>query len=56
MAASRLPKTEYVLLEIPEPHVLLVTINLPEQMNSLPVDACWEMDRIWEFLDKDPEL
>lgn len=52
----QLPNTKYVLLSVPRPHVLLVTINLAKQMNSLPVDACWEMDSVWRFLDKEPEL
>ena len=56
MNAMALPKTEHVLLNIAKPHVLLVTINHAKQMNSLPVDACWEMDKVWRFLDETPDL
>lgn len=56
MAPLELPVTKHVVLEIPEPHVLLVTINLAKQMNSLPIDACWEMDSVWRFLDDESQL
>ncbi|RDW80762.1 hypothetical protein BP5796_05460 [Coleophoma crateriformis] len=51
-----LPVTKAVLVEIPAPHVLLVTINRPKQMNSLSVENCWEMDRVWKWFDDEPEL
>lgn len=61
--ASSFPKTttpppgaKYVLVEIPAHHVLLVTMNLAVQMNALPVEAVWEMDRIWRWFDNEPEL
>ncbi|KAK2780638.1 hypothetical protein FQN53_001062 [Emmonsiellopsis sp. PD_33] len=50
------PPVKFVLLDFPAPHVLLVTINLEKQMNSLPVDAVWEMDRVWRWFDAEPEL
>ena len=56
MATLKFPETKYVLLSTPSPHILLVTINLAKQMNSLPVDACWEMDDVWHWLDKEPDL
>ncbi|EEH36595.1 enoyl-CoA hydratase/carnithine racemase [Paracoccidioides lutzii Pb01] len=50
------PPVRFVLLDFPAPHVLLVTINLEKQMNSLPVDAVWEMHRVWKWFDDEPEL
>jgi len=50
------PKVQHVLLEVPMPCVLLVTINRPNHMNSLPVDACWEMDQVWKWFDKEDDL
>lgn len=50
------PNVRFVLLEIPIPHVLLVTINLEKQMNSLPLDAVWEMDSVWKWFDDEPQL
>ncbi|QVM07764.1 hypothetical protein D8B26_002455 [Coccidioides posadasii str. Silveira] len=50
------PLVRFVLLDFPAPHVLLVTMNLEKQMNSLPVDAVWEMDRVWKWFDEEPQL
>ncbi|PGG97632.1 hypothetical protein AJ79_09142 [Helicocarpus griseus UAMH5409] len=50
------PPVSHVLLDFPALHVLLVTINLEKQMNSLPVHATWEMHRVWEWFDHEPEL
>jgi hypothetical protein len=37
------PAVKDVLLEFPAPHVFLALINLAKQMNTLPIDAVWEM-------------
>jgi hypothetical protein len=50
------PRQQHVLLEIPLPHVLLVTINRAKQMNSLTMAGCWEMDLLWKWYDEEPEL
>ncbi|EER45441.1 enoyl-CoA hydratase [Histoplasma capsulatum H143] len=50
------PAVKFVLLQVPAPHVLLVAINFEKQMNSLPVDAVWEMHRVWKWFDDEPEL
>ncbi|EDN10564.1 predicted protein [Histoplasma mississippiense (nom. inval.)] len=50
------PAVKFVLLQFPAPHVLLVTINFEKQMNSLPIDAVWEMHRVWKWFDDEPEL
>jgi hypothetical protein len=54
--AIKLPTAQYVCLEIPAPHVLLMTIDREEHMNALPVKACWDMDAIWKWFDDEPEL
>ena len=56
MVVSTRPETRFVVVDIPVPHVLLVTINLEKRMNALPVEACWELDRLWKWFDEDPEL
>lgn len=56
MAAIKFPPTKYVLLSIPAPRILLVTMNLAKQMNSLPVAASWEMNGVWDWFDAEPEL
>lgn len=50
------PNVSCVLLEYPAPHVLLVTINVPKQMNALTVEGSWEMERLWGWFDQEPEL
>ncbi|MCJ1304022.1 hypothetical protein MMC08_006834 [Hypocenomyce scalaris] len=50
------PAAKHVLVEIPVPHVLLVTMDLPVQMNALPMETVWEMDQIWRWFDDEPEL
>jgi enoyl-CoA hydratase/carnithine racemase len=56
MTSINLPPAKYLLLSVPAPHVLLMTINLAKQMNSLPAAAVWEMHEIWEWFDQEPEL
>ena len=50
------PEQQHVLLDIPAPHVLLVTINRSKQMNALTMAGCWEMDLLWKWYDAEPEL
>ncbi|PVH80372.1 3-hydroxybutyryl-CoA dehydratase [Cadophora sp. DSE1049] len=50
------PKCGDVLIDFPIPHVLLVTINRPKQMNSLPVAASYELDKLWKWFDEEEEL
>ncbi|KAL3427346.1 carnitinyl-CoA dehydratase [Phlyctema vagabunda] len=50
------PATKAVLIDVPAPHVLLITINRPGKMNSLSVEDCWEMDRVWKWFDDESEL
>jgi enoyl-CoA hydratase/carnithine racemase len=50
------PPCKDVLISYPAPYVLLVTINREKQMNSLPISACWEMDKLWNWLDDEDSL
>ena len=50
------PPVSSILLDIPIPHVLHVTINREQQMNSLTLDRAWEMDRVWKWFDNEPQL
>ncbi|KAF2208912.1 hypothetical protein CERZMDRAFT_48268 [Cercospora zeae-maydis SCOH1-5] len=44
------------LLTYPRQHVLLITINRPKVMNSIPYDAHWEADAILQWFDAEPSL
>jgi len=61
MASSVKPVTEAppsstCSLSYPAPYVLLVTINREKAMNSIPFAGHWEMDQIFEWFDKEPNL
>ena len=50
------PKTRFVRVEIPAPHVLLVTIDRAKSMNAIPAEGNWELDRLWRWFDEEPDL
>lgn len=39
-----------------EGHVLIVTLDRPQLLNSLHAPACFELDRIWTAFQADPDL
>lgn len=54
--ATQPPKSDSFILTYPSPHVLVVTINRPQAMNSLPYPAQWEADSIFTWFDNEPSL
>lgn len=50
------PKTEYVLLSMPEPHVLLITINRQKQYNALNAGANWELHSIFDWAEQEDSI
>lgn len=50
------PPTPSYILSYPAPYVLLVTINRPKQMNSLPYASHWEADTLFQWFDQEPSL
>jgi enoyl-CoA hydratase/carnithine racemase len=44
------------LISYPAPFVLLVTINRPKAMNSMPYATHWEADAIFSWFDEEPSL
>lgn len=50
------PPNESVLLSFPAPHILLVTINRPRQMNSIPFPVHWHLHRVFDWFDREPSL
>ncbi|KIV92752.1 hypothetical protein PV10_04021 [Exophiala mesophila] len=45
-----------VILSIPAPHILLVTINRVKQMNSIPSAVHWYLHRVFTWFDREPTL
>ncbi|KAK1026250.1 hypothetical protein LTS16_022521 [Friedmanniomyces endolithicus] len=50
------PPTPTYLLTYPSPYVLLITINRPRAMNSLPYTSHWEADALLLWFDSEPTL
>jgi enoyl-CoA hydratase/carnithine racemase len=50
------PATPSYLLSYPAPHVILITINRPTRMNSLPYASHWEADALIQWFDAEPSL
>jgi len=50
------PPTSSCVLSYPAPYVVLVTINREKAMNSIPFAGHWEMDQVFEWFDKEPNL
>ncbi|KAK6207001.1 carnitinyl-CoA dehydratase [Colletotrichum tabaci] len=53
---SPYPHVEHSLITFPRKHILLVTINRPDHMNCLPVEATIELGALWKWYDAEPEL
>ncbi|KAH8678792.1 enoyl-CoA hydratase-like protein [Tricladium varicosporioides] len=56
MASKEPPKTNNFILSYPFPEILLITINRPKQMNSIPSAAHWEAAAIMNWFDASPTL
>ena len=44
------------LLSLPTPSVLLVCINRPKQLNSLNIEASYELDAVFQWFDREQRL
>lgn len=54
--ATQPPPTPTYILSYPAPFVLLITINRPKQMNSIPYASHWEADTLLQWYDAEPSL
>ena len=50
------PSTSSFILSYPAQYVVLVTINRPDAMNSIPSYAHWEAESIFTWFDQEPSL
>ncbi|KAI8096166.1 ClpP/crotonase-like domain-containing protein [Halteromyces radiatus] len=56
MSISNLPQVKNLLLTIPIPHVLLITINRPKNFNSLNPETNWEMHRVVDWAEENDSI
>ena len=52
----RPPPISFTTLSFPTPHILLVTLNRPKQLNCINSAGNAELDRVWTWLDEEPQL
>ena len=52
----KFPSTQFLLLSVPEPHVLLITINRPKQFNALNPEANWELSGVLDWAEENDEI
>lgn len=50
------PQAEGYILSFPTPHILLVTLNRPKAMNSIPFVLHWQMHSLFTWFDREPEM
>ncbi|KAL7919439.1 putative enoyl-CoA hydratase [Trichoderma austrokoningii] len=50
------PKVDDVIVTAPRPHILLVTINRPKQLNCIRNDMHFQLERLWAWYDAEPAL
>ncbi|PLB37751.1 enoyl-CoA hydratase/isomerase family protein [Aspergillus candidus] len=50
------PTPQHAKLTFPSPHVLLVTLSRPKQLNSINTAGHHELHAVWEWLDEEPDL
>jgi len=53
---TQAPKSSSFIVSYPTSSILLITINRPQQMNSIPSAAHWEADAILQWFDNEPSL
>ncbi|KAF7550627.1 hypothetical protein G7Z17_g5590 [Cylindrodendrum hubeiense] len=54
--SSAPPDVPNVIVSSPRPHVLLVTLDRPAQLNALPRHMHFALDRLWAWYDAEPAL
>lgn len=50
------PAVKYCKTNFPYPGVLIVSINRPKQLNSLTVEANFELDSLFRWFEREPSL
>ncbi|PYH47537.1 enoyl-CoA hydratase/isomerase family protein [Aspergillus saccharolyticus JOP 1030-1] len=56
MTSDRPPTAKHASLSFPLPHILLVTLNRPRELNCINSQGHAELDAIWRWMDENPAL
>jgi len=56
MTGPSLPLTKICSLTFPSPGVLLVTLTRTKELNTIPTDGHWELERVWNWMDENPDI
>lgn len=50
------PPVLHTDVSFPAPHILLVTLNRPGQLNAIPRPQHFALERLWDWFDSEPSL
>ncbi|KAI2620726.1 enoyl-CoA hydratase/carnithine racemase [Hypomontagnella submonticulosa] len=50
------PPVLHTLVSFPRPHILLVTLNRPQQLNAIPRPQHFALERLWDWFDAENSL
>jgi enoyl-CoA hydratase/carnithine racemase len=50
------PTPADIILTYPAPHVLLVTLNRPRNLNCISTQGHSDLHAVWEWLDEEPSM
>lgn len=50
------PNPQHAILSFPAPHVLLVTLNRPRDLNCINAQGHADLHDVWEWMDEEPSL
>lgn len=50
------PTPAHAILSFPSPHILLVTLNRPRDLNCINAQGHADLHTVWEWMDTEPSL
>ncbi|KAL8735192.1 MAG: hypothetical protein Q9166_001068 [cf. Caloplaca sp. 2 TL-2023] len=50
------PLSPLILLTFPSPHIILITLNRPSQLNCLSTPQHYELSSLWTWIDAEPRI
>ncbi|KAI0888746.1 enoyl-CoA hydratase/carnithine racemase [Annulohypoxylon maeteangense] len=50
------PPVPHTIISFPKPHILLITLNRPNQLNAIPPVQHFALEHLWDWFDAQPSL